>query len=367
MTIPSDIKNNAVYVIEELKKSGLPISIYGIGVFAKIILKHIIASGLSIKSFFVDDKFYPSDYTFITVGDMEFPLQSKSKFLYDTKSEPINVVVGWNDYGKVCDLLDKKNKIFPYSPVVEWFDSVPFHNIDYGYFTQHKDSYINAYNLLECELSKRIFESHIIDKMRGTPEALCTLKEDYDGYYSNELLALNDSDVIIDCGAYTGDTIVEFLQSNSTFSKIYAFEPDPENYRQLSDFAKNYSFVETINAGVYSETTTLKFNASNTLGSALNKHGHVSVDVVALDEYIKQPVSLIKMDIEGSELQALKGASAIIRAYKPKLAICVYHQNKDLFEIPIYIASLFDKQPYKYYLRQHANSFEETVLYAIPK
>ena len=68
------------------------------------------------------------------------------------------------------------------------------------------------------------------------------------------------------------------------------------------------------------------------------------------------------MDIEGSELEALKGSSAIIQKDKPKLAICVYHKANDLFAIPEFIKSL--RSDYKFYLRNHQMIPEDTVLYA---
>ena len=70
------------------------------------------------------------------------------------------------------------------------------------------------------------------------------------------------------------------------------------------------------------------------------------------------------MDIEGEELNALKGAKEIICKYKPKLAICVYHKPEDLYEIPKYIMDF--GLDYKYYLRHHMREgYTETVFYAI--
>ena len=74
------------------------------------------------------------------------------------------------------------------------------------------------------------------------------------------------------------------------------------------------------------------------------------------------------MDIEGSEAEALRGAAAAIRTYRPALAICVYHRSSDLFVIPELIDELAGKGAYRYYLRLHAGTLllNELVLYAIP-
>lgn len=69
------------------------------------------------------------------------------------------------------------------------------------------------------------------------------------------------------------------------------------------------------------------------------------------------------MDIEGSELEALKGAVHTIQRDKPKLAICIYHKPEDMTEIPLYIKSLVPE--YKFYVRHHSNCWTDTVLYAV--
>ena len=74
-------------------------------------------------------------------------------------------------------------------------------------------------------------------------------------------------------------------------------------------------------------------------------------------------ITFLKMDIEGSELAALRGAERIIREQRPKLAICVYHKPEDLREIPSLLLSYHPD--YKLYLRHYSINETETVLYAI--
>lgn len=69
------------------------------------------------------------------------------------------------------------------------------------------------------------------------------------------------------------------------------------------------------------------------------------------------------MDIEGSELEALKGSREIIKRCRPKLEICVYHKKEDLVEIPAFIKELVPE--YKLYVRHYSNNAGETVLYAV--
>ena len=87
-------------------------------------------------------------------------------------------------------------------------------------------------------------------------------------------------------------------------------------------------------------------------------------EIVRMDDHLRdEPVSFIKMDIEGAEMSALRGAEQLIRRDHPDLAVCVYHSISDLFEIPLYIHSLVPE--YRLYLRHHTPVFCETVCYAV--
>ena len=91
--------------------------------------------------------------------------------------------------------------------------------------------------------------------------------------------------------------------------------------------------------------------------------GTDSIEVTALDVCLYyKGVTFIKMDIEGAEYEALKGAERIIREQKPKLAICVYHKPEDIWELPELILEF--NESYKFYLRHYSYQDNETVLYA---
>ena len=86
---------------------------------------------------------------------------------------------------------------------------------------------------------------------------------------------------------------------------------------------------------------------------------------MAIDDIVdpRDKVTFIKMDVEGAELESLKGAKNIILRDCPKLAICIYHKPEDLFEIPILIKEMC--REYKIVIRQYADSIFETVCYAV--
>ena len=81
-----------------------------------------------------------------------------------------------------------------------------------------------------------------------------------------------------------------------------------------------------------------------------------------MDDYLAgSPVTLIKADIEGFEIQLIQGGRESIMKYRPKITICVYHHLSDLYEIPLLLKSLVDG--YTMSLRHHSLTHNETVLY----
>ena len=109
-------------------------------------------------------------------------------------------------------------------------------------------------------------------------------------------------------------------------------------------------------------TGTANFNAYLLGASNLNEDGNTTVKTVKLDDFIQEQVSLIKLDVEGSEYATLNGAKRIIKEDKPFLAISIYHRHDDLYRLPLLIHEMVPE--YKFYLRHHSTSYKETVLYA---
>ena len=95
----------------------------------------------------------------------------------------------------------------------------------------------------------------------------------------------------------------------------------------------------------------------------LDEYGADEIKVVTIDGIVKEKVTFIKMDIEGSELKALHGAEKTIMRDKPKLAISIYHKLEDILDIPAYIHHLVPE--YKFYIRHYSLNAAETILYAI--
>ncbi len=187
-------------------------------------------------------------------------------------------------------------------------------------------------------------------------------------YFSQDFYPISSDEVLFDCGAFTGDTIEDFVTfTNKKYKKIVAFEPDEKNVKRLNAFINNkIENVVVIQKATGDKNGKVAFlNNGNMFSKTVDvkdSSDELSVDIVRLDNYIDYHPTLIKMDIEGAELDSLIGATQIIKTLKPKLAICIYHMPFAFYEIPKFLKSLVPE--YKFKVRQHESGFCETVLYA---
>lgn len=174
-------------------------------------------------------------------------------------------------------------------------------------------------------------------------------------------------EVFIDGGGYNLETSLEFIRwSNNNYKKIFVFEPDKFCFDKCLKKIKDCCLenIELINCGLWSKRDELYFSSNGRGSSRINEGGDQKIKLISIDELLKdEEVTFIKLDIEGSELEALKGAKKIIVKNRPRLAICIYHKMEDLWEIPEYILRLVPD--YKLYIRHYTTYLYETVLYAI--
>lgn len=191
--------------------------------------------------------------------------------------------------------------------------------------------------------------------------------EDHGQYFSPSFMTYEDNEVFLDVGCCNLNSTIEMRKHCKHLKKVYAFEPDPNSYEICVERKKRYDLkeVKLLPIGAWSEQSVLSFEPKDNGGSNICKTGSISVTVAPIDEVVahEDKVTMIKMDIEGAELEALKGAQETIRRDKPKLAICIYHKPEDMADIPLYIKELVPE--YKFYIRHYSNDIFETVLYAI--
>lgn len=184
-------------------------------------------------------------------------------------------------------------------------------------------------------------------------------------YFDMSIMKWADKERMVDCGALNLNTSREFIKVCPSVDKIYAFEPDIINYKNCIRIKEkeNLQFIDVIKKGVGEKSAIMKFNLTGNGTSHVSDFGNEIIEITSLDNELGNcEITFIKMDIEGLELEALKGSRDIIRRSKPKLAISVYHKPDDLVDIFHYIKEIVPE--YKLYLRHYSIFPVETVLYA---
>lgn len=219
------------------------------------------------------------------------------------------------------------------------------------------------------EKSRVVFDGIVRFRLSGDYTNL--EKPEFDTqYFPPDLPAWPRGLRLVDCGAYDGDTLRQVRSRGLSLEAYAGFEPDPANFAKLNHEVNvapgwNSLLAALWPCGVWSHGCQLRFTSGHGSGSAVNAQGDSVIQCVALDEALPafRP-TLIKMDIEGAEHAALLGAARTIRADRPGLAICLYHEPAHLWQIPLLIAGW--NLGYRFYLRSHSHSGFELVLYAVP-
>lgn len=239
-------------------------------------------------------------------------------------------------------------------------------NENWQFFKDHEVEIIKAYNLLSDKKSKDLLIKLINYRISRKLMYLDNCEEKYQYFPQNEILKLTESEVFLDLGAFDGDSIKEFLKFvNGKYEKIIALEPNKVNYNKLLNNVGGLADIKCYNLGVYRENMRIKFLVDDTKNSFIDDSGTELIEVVSVDKFLNgDKVTFVKMDIEGSEYDAIQGAEETIRLHRPILAISIYHRVEDLFRIILLIDQI--NPNYKYYMRHYSPTVIETILYAVP-
>lgn len=227
---------------------------------------------------------------------------------------------------------------------------------------QNFDKLSKVYYSLKDDKSKKTFKDVLKFRLSGDCDFLkdyaVNLKEQYFAYA--EFLKLS-KDVFVDCGGFDGDTSEEFMKRCPDFDKIYFFEPCEENFAKAQKRLQSDKIVFA-KKGVSDEDGVLKFSESGS-ASGVCDDGALQIEVVSIDNFVQEKVTFIKMDLEGWELPALRGAQKHIIEYSPKLAVAVYHSACDFWKIFEYVKSL--NPHYEVYLRHYTQGFAESIMFFV--
>ncbi len=231
-----------------------------------------------------------------------------------------------------------------------------------SFLKENIDKYKKAYALLTDDFSKKTYVN-MIKKQYLDVDISGIVCAGQEAYFDKELV-LTEEEVFVDCGGYTGDTSLQFIEkTKGRYKKLVIFEPEEYKENIIRETLKGYAY-ELFTYGVWSSSTVLKFSARGDSTSHVAESGEIQIPVKALDDVLlEEHPTFMKMDIEGAETESLKGSRKIIERYRPKLVICIYHKPEDLFEIPILLREM--RNDYRLLIRQYSDTRFETVCYAI--
>jgi FkbM family methyltransferase len=341
-------------VVEHLKKSEIPILLWGCGFYAEYIYQILKQNKIKIDGVFIDQK------------NKELKFHEFEVLSFDEIKDGYDKIVIVRGNGNI-----EREAYYQDMEIVETVYSF-FDLMGFGWYLDEEklDEYLESlnemFNKYVDNKSKESFfaylKSRFFNDWTYIQEHVCQ------NMYFPECIKINNQESIIDCGAFDGDTLKLFIKKSAEWNNYIAFEPSNKPYEQLNKYIETNQLqnIKTYKIGVWNKKTTLSFVEENDIsriveGTVVN--GTI-IEVDAIDNLCGDvPITYIKMDLEGSELVALEGARHTILNNKPKLAISIYHKPSDLINIYQYIKNL--NLDYKFYFRIHTTVGSDAVLYAI--
>ena len=361
---------------EYLKNAARPVFLYGTGDGADKILARLAMEGIAVSAVFASDEFVRGQRFH------GFAVRRYSELL-SVKEKVIVLIAFASQLQPVMERFYELEQVHetyaPHVPVFAGDEAVTP-----GWISKFEAELQAVYDRLADEVSRETFASVLNYKLSGKVSYLrqCTTRREDDLY---GIFSFEGAETYVDAGAYDGDTIEEFLKlTGRKYKKIYAVEPDPKNYKKLTDYVRQNALehVECIPAGVWSECGVLGLTGNggrqSTLWSAQESEDKTEnvgvtynpdswdrvrkktkrqvVSVVSVDNVLgTDHASYIKFDVEGAEKEALKGAKEHLIPDRggnlPKLLIAAYHHDEDMFALPLLLWKL---QPrYQVFLRKH--------------
>ena len=189
-------------------------------------------------------------------------------------------------------------------------------------------------------------------------------------YNIKNIFEVKNDAVVFDIGAFKGDTAYFFSKKCSNKARIYAFEPDENNYKILLKIKDKYKLNNVIASNILFSNSETEINF---LSMDLNRPA-VKMKSTTIDKFVEEnnieKIDYVKMDVEGAERNILEGSIKTIEKFKPSLAIAIYHGGKlfmeDFYNIPIFIKNIINED-YEYYIRTFSPWGGETILFCKPK
>lgn len=338
-----------------LKNTDLPVFIYGMGDGALKIMRVFEQYGIPLAGFFASDEFVRG-HTF--QGHLVHTL-SQIEALIDDFVIVLAFAAGYQSlYDRINEIAKRHILLAPDVPVAG--EGL----FTYAYCLENSEKIQTVCDMLADEKSRQTYADVINFKISGKIEYLNNCTSPKDEIYG-EIISLGSDEIFADLGAYNGDTASEFIEAcGGNFRHMYAFEPNPKNFRKLKKNLPEDERITLFNAAAGSENGIVKVSANEGRMSRESGSGKtVDIPVLALDEAVQENVTVLKLDVEGAEREAILGARRHI-ANGAKILCSLYHRNEDMFELPLLIKSI--NPELKLYVRHQLYiPAWETNLYAV--
>lgn len=342
--------------ISQIKISKLPLVFYGAGMGSKHhmnFLKHhqVQVEKVVVSKILSGTQSLFCGYEISTINKAFEQYEEFDVFLSFGLIDVIEIRKKLNESGKV-------KHIYSYDATFNLCDSNHY-NMPYSWVIENIECLEKLYASLADNISRQCMTAFFNQRISGDYKYFNEIK--IEEQYFPDIIKLSPNEVFVDCGAYTGDSVLSFIKhmNGVQYKKIISFEPSSEAYQKLEILKSNIHALVCVNKGTWKEKSILTFD-----GYSLDVSGNFEIEVDTIDNICKNnEVTYIKMDVEGAEYETLQGAKETIKKYKPKIAASVYHKTDDLIKIPELLKALVPN--YKLYLRPHRYDCFDFVLYAM--
>lgn len=337
-------------------------AIFGAQRLGELVLQSLQSQGVTVQAF-IDNS--PAKHgTLIS----NIPVRALSQI----SDKELPIIIATTKYSNsIAHQLRKEGfkHILPYSVMslvdqALYPDEIPYIGIQED-FAHHAAEYVSLFVCLADDKSRDVLDGLLNYRLDYDTRNAFDVADEYTRqYFDAELIKYSGDDVFVDLGGYDGDTAEKFIEyCDGKYRKIYLFEPDEKLLQAATVRLKGREHIEYIQAGAYSKDGDLRFATTGRTNGSISETGELVIPVRKIDSVVDVQPTLIKMDIEGSETEALKGAAHLLQTVRPRLAIAAYHYAPDLWQLAEVVRGM--NPTYKFYLRHYSESGLESVIYAL--
>lgn len=340
---------------DRLRVEKRPVFIYGMGDGALKIMSVFRKKNITVSGIFASDDFVRGH----SFEGFRVHKLSEIEEMVDDFVVVLAFAAGYQEIvDKIHNIASRHTLYVPDVPVVG--QGI----FTYEYCLENAEKIQQVYDSLADDYSRKVYANIINFKISGKIEYLSAVTTSKAEIY-RKIIKPGLNEVYVDLGAYNGDTIEELMEfTHGKYASVYALEPDKKNFKKLAKFVDGMNHVYAYNAAAWCIDTELPFAAKAGRQSAITAGSENMVTARSVDSILgNKAATIIKMDVEGFEREAIWGAALTISHYSPKLMVSLYHRNEDIFELPLLIKKL--NPAYKLYIRHQLYiPAWETNLYA---